>query len=396
MLTVLLTSPRVAAGLLTWQAWAELRAASVVFAGTGDHPQLPALAAAGVTAEVLDAPRDGRSLADLLATAVADAGGPVVWLAPPGEHADDEMLHSLAVEYRVLHGSHDMPGGHLLDVVAVMDTLRTSCPWDRQQTHESLTRYLLEEAYEAVETVESGDLTALREELGDVLLQVAFHARIAAENPPEAGGYTIDDVADTLVAKLIRRHPHVFGSVAVSSAADVSANWEEIKQSERAQRSAAAGTGTPSVLDGVPFGQPALSLMAQLRRRAERAGFPESVGGSGESSQAAGKDIGAELTQVVARAQAAGIDPEMELRSAARRYADRVRDWERSRAGRVYHETAAETPSLYGSFRWSGQRRSRFPINACEPCAGPARLDTGKAVRSTPSTLTVGRLACQP
>jgi XTP/dITP diphosphohydrolase len=330
VLTVLLTSPRVAPGLLTWQAWSALRAAARLLARPG-HPQLPALAAAGVTVDVLDAPPDARSLADLLAAAVMDAGGPVVWLSPPGEHADDELLAALAVEFRVLHGSHDLPGGHLLDVVAVMDTLRASCPWDRQQTHESLMRYLLEEAYEAVETVESGDLTALREELGDVLLQVAFHARIAAESAPEDGGYTIDDVADTLVAKLIRRHPHVFGSVAVSSAADVSANWEEIKRAERAQRSAAAGSSAPSVLDGVPFGQPALSLMAQLRRRAERAGFAESASGagSGGSSQAAA-DIGDELMRVVARAQAAEIDPEMELRSAARRYADRVRDWERS------------------------------------------------------------------
>jgi XTP/dITP diphosphohydrolase len=330
VLTVLLTSPRVAPGLLTWQAWSQLRAAARVLAGPG-HPQLPALDAAGVTADVINPPSDARSLADLLAAAVTDAGGPVVWLAPPGERADDELLAALAVESGVLHGSHDLPGGHLLDVVAVMDTLRASCPWDRQQTHESLMRYLLEEAYEAVETVESGDLTALREELGDVLLQVAFHARIAAESAPEDGGYTIDDVADTLVAKLVRRHPHVFGSVAVSSAADVSANWEEIKQAERAQRSAAAGSAAPSVLDGVPFGQPALSLMAQLRRRAERAGFAESAGGSGSGgSSLAAADIGDELMRVVARAQAAEIDPEMELRSAARRYADRVRDWERS------------------------------------------------------------------
>ena len=338
MLTVLLTSPRVAPGLLTWQAWSQLRAAARVLAVPG-HPQLPALDAAGVTADVINPPPDARSLADLLAAAVAAADGPVVWLSPPGEHAADELLAVLAVlavESGVLHGSHDLPGGHLLDVVAVMDTLRASCPWDRQQTHESLTRYLLEEAYEAVETVESGDLTALREELGDVLLQVAFHARIAAESAPEDGGYTIDDVADTLVAKLVRRHPHVFGSVAVSSAADVSANWEEIKQAERAQRSAAAGSGAPSVLDGVPFGQPALSLMAQLRRRAERAGFAESASGSGSggNSQAAA-GIGDELMRVVARAQAAEIDPEMELRSAARRYADRVRDWERSHTRHV-------------------------------------------------------------
>ena len=112
----------------------------------------------------------------------------------------------------MLDGSHDLPGAHLLDLVSIMDTLRVSCPWDREQTHASLLRYLLEEAYEAVETIENGDLAALREEIGDVLFQVFFHARIAAERAAGDGGFTIDDVADTLAAKLIRRHPHVFGS----------------------------------------------------------------------------------------------------------------------------------------------------------------------------------------
>lgn len=337
MLTVLLTSPRVAPGLLTWQAWSALRSAARVLAASAAHPQLPALTAAGVVVDVLDAvdavdaPSGAGSLAGVLSAAVADADGPVVWLVPQGEHADSGLLSALSVPSVVLHGSHDLPGAHLLDVVGVMDRLRTSCPWDREQTHDSLTPYLLEEAYEAVETVESGDLTALREELGDVLLQVAFHARIAAERPPEEGGYTIDDVADTLVAKLIRRHPHVFGSVSASSAGDVAVNWEEIKKAERAQRSAALGAEAPSVLDGVPFGQSALSLAAQLQRRAERAGFAESALSAGPSSgSSAGDELGDELMRVVARARSAGIDPEMQLRETARRFAERVRHWERS------------------------------------------------------------------
>lgn len=327
MLTVLLTSPRVAPGLLSWQAWSALRSASRVLAGSAGHPQLPALTAAGVTAEVVDAPADASSLAALLSAAAVD--GPVVWLAPAGEHADAGLLSALSVEFAVLHGSHDLPGAHLLDVVTVMDRLRTSCPWDREQTHSSLTRYLLEEAYEAVETVESGDLTALCEELGDVLLQVAFHARIAAERPPGEGGYTIDDVADTLVAKLIRRHPHVFADVSVSSADDVSRNWDDIKEAERAQRSAAsASAGPPSVLDGVAFGQPALSLAAQLQRRAERAGvtFPP----DGTRAPDGAGELGDELMRVVARACEAGLDPELALRAAARAFADRVRARERS------------------------------------------------------------------
>jgi XTP/dITP diphosphohydrolase len=254
-----------------------------------------------------------------------------------------------------------VPGARLLALVEIMDTLRVSCPWDQEQTHASLRRYLIEEAYEAVDEIEAGDFAALREELGDVLFQVLFHARIASERPAADGGFTIDDVADTLAAKLIRRHPHVFGSVSVSSAADVNANWEQIKQAERAAKAAAAAAGAagggdtadggdadgagsaavagagPSVLDGVPFGQPALSLAAQLLRRAERAGLSGPAGGAEDadgaagSSGSAGERIGAELMALVARAQAAGVDPEMELRAAARRFAGQVRERERRR-----------------------------------------------------------------
>jgi XTP/dITP diphosphohydrolase len=226
------------------------------------------------------------------------------------------------------------PGARLLDLIAVVDTLRTSCPWDREQTHASLLRYLLEEVYEAAETIEADDMAALREEIGDVLFQVLFHARIASERSAADGGFTIDDVADTLAAKLIRRHPHVFAGV---SAADVNANWEEIKKAERAEKSAAGGgPEVPSVLDGVPFGQPALSLAAQLQRRAGRAGFSVAVGGEGSADSGGdagltGERLGAELMALVARGQAAGLDPELELRAAARRFADEVRERERQR-----------------------------------------------------------------
>jgi XTP/dITP diphosphohydrolase len=316
VLTILLSSPRVAPGLLTWQAWAALRSAARVLAGSGGHPQVPALTASGVIPEVVDAPGDAVLLASFLSDASAD--GPVVWLAPPGSSADPALMSAVTVPVTVLHGSHDLPGSHLLDAVAVMDRLRVSCPWDQRQTHSSLVPYLLEEAYEAVETVETGDLASLPGELGDVLLQVLFHARIASERSAAEGGFTVDDVADELAAKLIRRHPHVFGSVSVSSADDVAVNWEEIKKSERA---AASADGVASALDGVAFGQPALSLAAQLLRRAARAGAPVELGADG---------LGDELMRVVDRARAAGLDPELELRAAARRLADRVRDWERT------------------------------------------------------------------
>jgi XTP/dITP diphosphohydrolase len=215
------------------------------------------------------------------------------------------------------------PGARLLDLVAVMDRLRTGCPWDAEQTHASLAPYLLEETYEALEALDSGDPLALRDELGDVLLQVVFHARLAAERT-DGTGYTIDDVAAAIIAKLTRRHPHVFGDVRVSGAEDVKVNWETIKAAERE-----AATGAPgSALDSVPMGQPALALAAALQRRARRSGAP------GELADLAGdpavSDVGAELFALAARARAAGLDPERELRAAARAYRERVRDWEQS------------------------------------------------------------------
>jgi XTP/dITP diphosphohydrolase len=215
-----------------------------------------------------------------------------------------------------------VPGARLVDLVAVMDRLRTGCPWDAEQTHASLAPFLLEETYEALEALDSGDAAAIREELGDVLLQVVFHARVAAERG-DGSGYTIDDVADGIIAKLTRRHPHVFGDVTVSGADEVTDNWDAIKAAERA----AAGGGPASALDGVPLGQPALALAAALQRRAERAGAPA------ELAELAGgvSEIGAELFALAARARGAGLDPELELRSAARVYRDRVRGWERGR-----------------------------------------------------------------
>jgi XTP/dITP diphosphohydrolase len=343
VLTVLLSSPRVAPGLLTWQAWSALRAADRVLAGSAGHPLIPALTAAEVVPAVVDLPSsDTAPLAAFLSSVCEDAS--VVWLMPPGCDADPELLSALTVPYQVLNGSHDLPGAHLLDLVSIMDRLRVSCPWDREQTHSSLLRYLLEEAYEAAEAIEADDPAALREEIGDVMFQAFFHARIAAERPQAEGGFTIDDVADTLAAKLIRRHPHVFGSVSVASAADVNANWEEIKKAERAAKAAqasqaadsTAGGGAPSVLDGVPFGQPALSLAAQLQRRAERAGITLAASadrksaGNGDAAELTGERAGDALMSLVARARAAGLDPELELRAAARRFAESVRKRERS------------------------------------------------------------------
>jgi XTP/dITP diphosphohydrolase len=225
-------------------------------------------------------------------------------------------------------GSSRPPGSRLVDLVEVMDTLRVKCPWDARQTHESLTPHLLEETYEAVDALESGDPDAVREELGDVLLQVVFNARVAQERT-DGTGYTIDDVASEIISKLTRRHPHVFGDVAVSGPDEVKLNWDAIKAAERA---AAAGSGgSVSALDGVPFGQPSLSLAAQLLRRATRAGAPADLAdldGPEAAAAPAVSELGRQLFALVVRAQAEGLDPELELRAAARAYAAEVRDWE--------------------------------------------------------------------
>lgn len=318
MLIIVTSSPRVAPGLLTHRAWEVLRAHPVLVGSPG-HPLLPHLAEAGITAETV-AP-------DPEAVARRAAAETVVWLA--AQDGDEEFRAAVAAAARALPeppaietvaGSHDLPGARLLDLVRVMDRLRSNCPWDAKQTHESLLPYLLEEAYEVTETIEEGDHGALREELGDLLLQIAFHARIAAERDADAGGFDIDDVAEAIVAKLVRRHPHVFGSVSVSGADEVSDNWDAIKAAERAAKG-----GDASVLAGVPMGQPALSLAAQLLGRATRAGAPP------ELAEDVGSGLGARLFALVREAQQAGLDPEAELRAAARAYRDRVREWEASR-----------------------------------------------------------------
>jgi XTP/dITP diphosphohydrolase len=192
-----------------------------------------------------------------------------------------------------------------------MDRLRSpgGCPWDAEQTHDSLVKYLVEEAYELVEAIEEDDWAMLREELGDVLLQVFFHARIAQEHATDP--FSIDDVVGDLVQKLMYRHPHVFGEVDAATPEQVQANWDELKAAEK-QRD--------SVVDGVPLGQPALALAAKLRSRATKGGVVAALPGS--------QEIGPRLLRLAAEAQDSGVDPEAALRDAARAYRDAIRDAE--------------------------------------------------------------------
>lgn len=223
-------------------------------------------------------------------------------------------------------------GAALLDAAAVMDRLRSpgGCPWDAEQTHASLLQYLVEECYELYQAIEDGDGAAVREELGDVLLQVLFHARVASEAESELGSrpgdpegersFDIDDVAADLVTKLVGRHPHVFAGSDIRARERIDTaerqehRWEELKRAEKQRDSS---------VDGVPLGQPAVALAAKLISRTARAGLPTDLLPDGSG-------VGERLFADAARARLAGDDPEAALRTAARRFADDVRAAERS------------------------------------------------------------------
>ncbi len=204
----------------------------------------------------------------------------------------------------------EAPVPPLVEAAEVMDRLRSpgGCPWDAIQTHESLRQYLVEETYELLDAIEEGDRIALREELGDVLLQVLFHARVAAEDPADPFG--IDEVASALVAKLVGRHPHVFTDAArVDTVEHQNLKWEELKQAEKRRQ---------SIVDGVALGQPAVALAGKLGQRSGRAGIPLDLFPEGA-------DTAAQLFRLAAAARRAGLDPEGELRAVSKRFALDVR-----------------------------------------------------------------------
>ena len=207
---------------------------------------------------------------------------------------------------------------NLIRLVEVMDRLRSpgGCPWDAEQTHESLLKYQLEESYEYIEAVEKGDRADMREELGDLLLQVYFHSRIAQEDSNEP--FNIDDVAKGVADKLISRHPHVFGDTKVSSSQEVHANWERIKNEEK---------GRTEFDEGVPLNQPAVSLAAKLILRAEKNGLksPEPLAPTKNSLEDE-SSLGDALLALISWAVKADLDPEAALRKAALRYRDSIKE----------------------------------------------------------------------
>ena len=205
----------------------------------------------------------------------------------------------------------------------VMDQLRSpgGCPWDAEQDHQSLLKYLLEESYEFIEVVEEGDQKAMQEELGDLLLQVFFHSRIAEEHKDSP--FNIEDVAKTIADKLEHRHPHVFGGEKVSSSSEVLQNWEKQKAVEK---------GRSSAIDGVPVGQPALPLVAKLLYRSEKFDYQLDLPQAVKLDPNINSDqFGELLIGIIAQAVKIGIDPEAALRNAAQGLISNILQYEQGR-----------------------------------------------------------------
>ncbi|MPZ72286.1 MAG: nucleoside triphosphate pyrophosphohydrolase [Nitriliruptorales bacterium] len=331
-------------GLLPLHAWSAIMASDLVLVGSAQHPLVDHLTMADLRLEIVGEPAEPRALSrtDLLsglspldkarAESIVDRArdeGDVVYLF--GSTDQEAFTRTLGmeaaragVEVEVVYFGVQPRGSPLLELVRVMERLRAAdgCPWDRKQDHRSLARYAVEEVYELLEAIDAGEPDAIREELGDVLLQVVFHAQIATD----AAEFTVDDVAGGIVEKLVRRHPHVFGDASVADADEVLANWETLKAEEKPERS--------GVFDGVATGQPSIAYSEQLQRRAAKVGFDWAADEdavarirSELNELLAARDdaereheVGDLLLSVVSLARRHGIDAEMALRGAAARF----------------------------------------------------------------------------
>ena len=205
----------------------------------------------------------------------------------------------------------------LLRLAEVMDRLRSpgGCPWDAEQTHKSLIKYLLEESYEFVDSIDEDDRQAMKEELGDILLQVYFHSRIAQEHATDP--FNIEDVARGITDKLIRRHPHVFADVKINSNDELLANWEKLKAEEKGRKSAT---------DGVALSQPALQLLTKLIYRADKNGIDLGLPAAELNNEVPPEvAIGDALVAAVVAAIKLGIEPEDLVRSRAREISEEIK-----------------------------------------------------------------------
>ncbi|WP_246039681.1 MazG family protein [Glycomyces buryatensis] len=287
----LLTSPRIPAGLLTVEAWDALQEAEAV-AAFDEGPAALAIRDAGIDVAIVE------DAADFL-----EEGG--VWIV--GEDGDEELREALAeyvadgtLELEIVYGSWDPPGARLLDLVAAVSRLHAEdgCPWHREQTHQSLGSYLLEESYEVLDAIASGDADELREELGDLLFQPLLHASLAED-------FDVDDVAGDLVDKIIRRHPHVWGD---ADPDDLYDHWNEAKAAEKPERDHPA--------DGVSRQLPALAFAAKVMDRFADLGKPIDLPALPDGVKFEADEAGDFLLAAVAAARAAGVDPELALRQS--------------------------------------------------------------------------------
>ncbi|MGH8902129.1 MAG: nucleoside triphosphate pyrophosphohydrolase [Egibacteraceae bacterium] len=313
-------------GLLPIHGWSALMTSDLVLVQLADHPFVPHLEFAELRHEVVP-DSDER---EKWIVARAQSEGEVAYLFGPADEEGFTRTLGLeaaraGVEVEVVYFMLAPRGVELLDLVRIVERLRGSsgCPWDREQTPATLAPYAVEEVYELLDAIASGDSTAIREELGDVLFQVVFQAQVAEDT----GDFSIDDVAKAITAKLVRRHPHVFGDVEAADVQQVLESWERLKAAEKPERA--------SIFEGIPAALPALQLADTVQVRAERAGlalgdddadraraelerFLAACAGEREAA------LGDLLAVVVAQARRHGLHAEQALRAAVSRFRSRV------------------------------------------------------------------------
>jgi len=333
-------------GLLPLHAWMALTTTDLILLGDHAHPLVPHLGNAALRYEVVPEPEEPAALSrrDLLGGVDPVQRAKVTWIVDRARAAGAvAYVYSAAdaeaftralgfeaarsgVEVEVVYFGFAPKGVGLLDLVNVEEQLRgpDGCPWDREQDHHSLASFAVEEVYELCEAIATGTADDVREELGDVLLQVVFHAQIAQEQ----GTFDIDAVAKGIVDKLVRRHPHVFGDARADDAASVMANWEQLKAAEKPERS--------GPFDGVASGQAAIPLAGAVQRKAAKLGldWPDATAAlakvreqtdevtRSDGAQAA-HEIGDLLAAVIAAARHLDVDPELALRASTARFRER-------------------------------------------------------------------------
>lgn len=333
-------------GLLPLHAWAALSTTDLILIGDATHPLVAHIDTADLRYEVVPEPTDPEALTrrDLLSGVDPLQRARVTWIVDRARAAGavayvyggadtEAFTRALGleaarneIEVEVVYFGLAPKGVELLELVQVEERLRgpDGCPWDREQDHQSLAVHAVEEVYELCEAIASGSAEDVREELGDVLLQVVFHAQIAQDE----GTFDIDAVARGIVDKLVRRHPHVFSDAQADDADSVMRNWDKLKAAEKPERQ--------GPFDGVAVGQPALPLAAAMQRRAARLGFDWPDAGAalaqvraevdevaGASGAQVPHEIGDLLAAVIGLARHHDVDPEIALRASMARFRER-------------------------------------------------------------------------